>query len=159
MSTLANYFDKDGYTLRRAVEDDVPGLVSVINESYSYQDEAKGRPRTDPEHLLKRMSETEFYVLAKSETIVGCVYLEPIDDSLHFGLLTLIPEMRKTGLGKALMTAIIAYASSKSYVHLELDYISLAPWLKKYYEQYGFQETGEVARWGSIDLVRMKKSL
>ena len=159
MSTLANYFDQDGYALRRAIENDVPSLVSIINEAYSYQDEAKGSPRTNPEHLLKRMGETELYALVKSESIVGCVYLKAMDDSLHFGLLTLIPGMRKTGLGKALMTAIIAYASNKPYTHLELDYMSLAPWLKRYYEQYGFRETGEVTRWGSIDLIGMRKTL
>jgi hypothetical protein len=37
--------------------------------------------------------------------------------------------------------------------------MSLAPWLKKYYEKYGYAETGTVEAWGTIDLIRMKKAL
>jgi len=45
------------------------------------------------------------------------------------------------------------------YKSLDLDYMSLAPWLRKYYEGYGFRETGESVRWGTIDLIHMSKDL
>ena len=159
MNSLAKYFKQKDTVLREVDATDVTALVSIINDAYSYQDSAKGRPRTDPEHLRARIEETDFYVLERDNEIVGCVYLEPQEDSLHFGLLTLIPNLRKTGLGKMVMDAIEAYAKDSGYRSLELDYMSLAPWLKGYYEKYGFEETGDVTEWGSIDLIRMRKEV
>lgn len=159
MDSLAKYFKQKDTVLRKVEATDVTALVSIINDAYSYQDSVKGRPRTDPEHLRARIEETDFYVLERNNEIVGGVYLEPRENSLHFGLLTLIPSLRKTGLGKIVMDAIEAYAANSDYRSLELDYMSLAPWLKNYYERYGFKETGEVNEWGSIDLIRMRKEV
>lgn len=156
MDSLDRYFSSKAVTMRRADDADISSLVSVINEAYSYQDAAKGRPRTDFKHLQDRISKTLFYVLEKNDAIVGCVYLEPQEDSLHFGLLTLIPELRGTGVGGKVIDAICVYASKNSYKFIELDYMSLAPWLKKYYQGYGFQETGEITKWGTIDLIKMR---
>lgn len=156
---LINFFSYDDVHLRRIQDNDIDALVALINEAYSYQDEAKGAPRTNVEHLITRISETDFYVLEKDNKPVGCVYLEPHPDSLHFGLLTLAPALRSTGVGKTLIGAIIHYAKQHPYERIDLDYMSLAPWLKKYYEQYGFKEIGEIVPWGSIDLIRMRLDL
>jgi N-acetylglutamate synthase-like GNAT family acetyltransferase len=159
MNKLTDYFGQENTTLRSVKDKDIHDLVDIINEAYSYQDAVKGRPRTDSEHLSRRIKETDFYVLEKDKKILGCVYLEPQSDSLHFGLLTLTPALRKTGLGKVIMEAIEAYAKGNNYTALELDYMSLAPWLKEYYERYGFEENGEITKWGSIDLIRMQKKI
>lgn len=156
---LPDYFSSPNVKLRTAREDDVNDLVPLINDAYSYQDEAKGAPRTNIVHLAERMAETDFYVLEKENKVVGCVYLESHVTSLHFGLLTLTPELRGTGIGKALIGAIIQYGRHRSYEHIDLDYMSLAPWLKTYYEQYGFRVIGEKVPWGSIDLIRMRLNL
>lgn len=153
---LIEYFSDKRALLRRVEHTDTEALVALINQAYSYQDEAKGAPRTNVEHLISRVSETDFYVLEKDNSPVGCVYLEPHVGSLHFGLLTLAPELRGTGVGGALIRAIIQYAHKHSFEHVDLDYMSLAPWLKKYYEQYGFKDVGEKVAWGSIDLIRMR---
>jgi hypothetical protein len=39
------------------------------------------------------------------------------------------------------------------------DYMSRAPWLKSYYQKYGFKETDEKIAWGSIDLIRMRRDV
>lgn len=57
------------------------------------------------------------------------------------------------------MHAIDDFARDKGYESLDLDYMSLAPWLKKYYVGYGFRETGETKAWGTTDLIRMSKKL
>ena len=157
MDTLPSFFHYPNASLRGADENDIPFLVKLINEAYSYQDEAKGSTRTNPEHLRKRMTKTDFYVIERANEIVGCIYLEPRELSLHFGLLTLIPRLRGKGIAQAVMTAIEAHAQHHNYPTIELDYMSLAPWLRPYYEKYGFIATGEIQEWGSIDLIRMKK--
>ena len=133
--------------------------MQVMLQINSYQDGAKDEPRTSPSHLNRRMSETDFFVIEHHTNLIGCVYLEPRGDALHFGLLTLSPEYRGRGVAGQVIEAIESYAKINHYISLELDYMSLAPWLKKYYEKLGFTETGEVQSWGAIELVHMKKSL
>lgn len=79
--------------------------------------------------------------------------------TLHFGLLTVVPELRGKGVASTIMEAIDSYVSEHQFQMIALDYMSLAPWLKRYYEKYGFVETGTVNHWGKIDLLRMQKKL
>ncbi len=156
---LPNFFDYPELALRQLEPSDIPFLVPIINEAYSYQDAAKGVKRTSIGHLTKRASEVEFYTLLKNDEIVGCVYLEPHGKELHFGLLTLVPELRGKNVGSSLMQAIESFAVATEFSSIGLDYMSLAPWLKRYYEKFGFSETGKVTHWGEIDLIEMKKGL
>ena len=57
------------------------------------------------------------------------------------------------------MKAIEQLAMAEGFKEIQLDYMSDAPWLKEYYEKIGFVETGQVEKWGLIDLVQMSKSL
>jgi GNAT superfamily N-acetyltransferase len=156
---LSDTFKFDSLELSRLKDSEVDETVALINPAYSYQEEAKGEPRTNPGHLRRRAAEADFYVVKDRGRIVGCFYLEPTDTKLHFGLLTVADDYRKTGLAPAIMKAIEKFAIDKHYKSLDLDYMSLAPWLKRYYESHGFKETGEVTAWGAIDLVHMTKNL
>ncbi len=157
MTTLSNLFEFKDIALRRITTADIDDTVTMINAAYAYQDAAKGGPRTDREHLSQRISESEFYIAKRGMQVVGCVYVQRDGSSLHFGLLTVVQQFRGIGLGTALINALEAYAKRLKVNLLELDYMSLAPWLKKYYEHHGFNETGQVTPWGSIDLIRMSK--
>lgn len=109
--------------------------------------------------LSKRVSEVEFYVATLKDQIVGCVYIEPKGNKLHFGLLTVSSELRGTGLAQGIIAAIEEYATEQGFKQLDLDYMSIATWLKKYYEAYGFKLTGKIIKWGNIDLINMSKGL
>lgn len=156
---LSNYFSIENVSLRLTLDQDVDKLVETINEAYSYQDAVKGESRTNHVHLRKRISETDFYTVLHVDKIIGCVYLEPEESVLHFGLLTLAPDFRGKGIAETVMSAIDKYANDHNFTTIDLDYMSLAPWLKKYYEKYGFIETGRVTPWGRIDLIRMQKNI
>lgn len=156
---LQNFFTFNEYSLRKANASDINKLVEIINEAYSYQDEVRGEPRTNIEHLKKRILDTDFYVIENHNSIVGCVYTESPAASLHFGLLTLTPEHRGKGVAEQVMDAIEDLAQANNFNAIGLDYMSVAPWLKLYYERYGFIETGEFEDWGKIRLLHMKKKL
>jgi ribosomal protein S18 acetylase RimI-like enzyme len=156
--SLSSFLRLKDFSIRPARGEDVDSLVPIINEAYSYQDEAKGAPRTNESHLRNRMGEVNLYAIERNGEVIGCVYTEQVDDSLHFGLLTLSPKHRGKGIAAAVIEAIEAFARDGGYTSLSLDYMSLAPWLKGYYEKYGFKETGHRTRWGTIDLIRMVKS-
>lgn len=156
---LSDFFKYPHAVLERAKDTDIDILVSLINRAYSYQDAYKKQPRTNAEHLRKRAAETDLYVLKKDQNIIGCVSVSPHESALHFGLLTVDEEYRGKGYAKAMIAAIESYAKACGYRSLQLDYMSIARWLKPYYERYGFEETGTITPWGSIDIVQMQKSL
>jgi len=156
---LQSFFAFGEYSLRKASIEDVDTLVALINQAYSYQNEARGELRTNFDHLKARILGTSFFVIQYHHRIVGCVYIEPSGAALHLGLLTLVPEHRAKGVAEQVMDAIEDLALTNNFDTIELDYMSVAPWLKAYYERYGFIETGEAERWGKIQLVRMKKRL
>ena len=157
--SLANHFLFAGFTMRSAEPADILPIVAIINRAYSYQDAFKSEPRTDPEHLAGRVAETDFYVIETNQQLVGCVYLEPKERALHFGLLTVVPQHRSSGLAPAIMQAIETCAKAESFSSINFQFMSVAPWLEAYYQKYGFTRTGEVSEWGTIDLVGMSKAL
>src|SRR5665811_1256388 len=157
MADLSTYFHLRDVLLYLLVEADIDATVELINEAYSYQDEAKGRPRSNAQELRQKIESSEFYVGKQDGRVIACLYVQRLPKRLHFGLLTVSRELRGKGLGSALMEAIEDYAHALHINGIELDYMSIAPWLKPYYEKYGFAETGEVTPWGNIDLIRMAK--
>jgi N-acetylglutamate synthase-like GNAT family acetyltransferase len=156
---LADFFHSPDIILRRIKDSDIYATVSMINAAYSYQDSHKKAPRTNDRHLPQKVHDSEFYIAAHDEQIVGCIYIERRDASFHFGLLTVIDNLRGTGIGSKLINAVEAYASEQGAKKVELDYMSVAAWLKTYYERFGYAETGGITHWGTIDLIRMSKSL
>jgi N-acetylglutamate synthase-like GNAT family acetyltransferase len=159
MNNLPDMFSFDDFTMRRATSSDVEKLVDIINDAYSYQDKIMGKLRTSSEHLSRHMLETDFYVVENYGEIVACFYIDAHDKSLHFGLLTVISIFRGKGIAKDILNTIEKFAKKVGYDIIELDYMSIAPWLRKYYERYGFNLTGDEEIWGPIKLIRMKKTL
>ena len=156
---LGEYYKKPDSTLVPVQDEEIEPLVHMINGAYSYQDAYKKEPRTNPEHLRTRAATTDLYVLKNDHGIIGCVYVDAQDAALHFGLLTVDEAYRGKGYAEALMNAIEDYAKAQGFHMLQLDYMSVAKWLKTYYERYGFVETGVVVPWGTIDVIQMQKKL
>jgi predicted GNAT family N-acyltransferase len=157
---LSDYFYFPNITFEPIKEEEIDETISLINNAFDYQNKIRGKTRTNPENFRKHyFGKTDFYVMRENGKIIGCRYIEPRGDSLHLGMLALDEAHRGTGLAQAGMKAVIDYAQAAGYEKLELDYMSVAPWLKKYNEKYGFKETGETQDWDGIKLIRMEKQL
>lgn len=159
MCSLNNYFKFQNLNIRNASDADVVQMVPLINEAYSYIEEIRKKPRTNNENLLEKFKENDYYVLTSGKKIVGCFYIDIDDDYLHFGMFALLPEYRGVGLGKEILKAIERFAKSKNLKRLVIDRMSTSPWLKKYYEDQGFVETGKNEMWGEIELIGMQKDI
>ncbi len=158
--TLSDYFHFSNVTLEQIKEDEIEETIDLLNKAFAYQEKYQGKPRTNPENFRKYyFGKTDFYVMKEEGKIIGCRYIEPRGNSLHLGMLALDEAHRGTGLAQAGMKAVINYAKAAGFKKLELDYMSIAPWLKKYNEQYGFKETGETEDWDVMKLIRMEKAL
>jgi len=156
-NNLSNFFSFGDYTIRRIKGNDIYKVVDIINEAYSYQDKTIGEPRASAEYLLKVLLDTDFYVVEHDTEIIACFYIQPKNKSLNFGLLAVIPSYRGKGLVMEIIKAIESFARINKFDAIELEYTNISPWLKKYYEGYGFNETGKLKTWGPIELIGMKK--
>jgi hypothetical protein len=103
---LSDIFRFPGLTCEPIADADVDAAVALINEAYAYQDAHKGQPRTNPAHLRRQISQSEFYVVRQLGEIVGCLYVRRQEGSVHFGLLTVAQRLRGTGLAPALIKAV-----------------------------------------------------
>ncbi len=156
---LSDFFTFNDLSLSKLMVKDVDETVALLNSAFRYQELATGHKRTDRNHLLSKMRELSCFVVKNRSEIVGTVAYETNDTTLHFGLMSVSNEYRGKGLAQAIVHAVEEYAKSQSYMILELDYMSIAPWLKKYYEKYGFEETGHTVTWKEVNLIQMQKPL
>ena len=158
--TLSTIYNDSELKCVIADEEHVIGATDLINHAFKYQDEAKGDIRITSEKLRERMQKSEFYVfIDKSNKVMGTLYIDRLKDSLHFGLLALDDSLRGGVAGREIVQSIEMYAKLLHKHELELDYMGLSPWLKSYYEKYGFKETGLKEDIGWCELIRMTKSL
>lgn len=159
MYNLGHYFSFQNFIIRNVLESDIPTLVPLINEAYSYIEGVRKKPRTNHRNLVEKIKENDYYVVLNQNNVIGCFYITIHGHSLHFGMFALSPNYRGTGLGKGVLRAIERFAKSKSIKTIDIDRMSVSPWLKKYYEDQGFVETGETELWGKIELIRMQKNI
>ena len=156
---LTDFFKYKYLELLPIMDSDMLEVVELVNDAFSYQDSVKGETRTNLLNLRELVSSTDFFVIKYKSKICACVYIEANGRTLHLGILAVGTDYRGKGLAQAIMNAIEDYAKSMSFETLGLAYMSLAPWLKSYYEKYGFTETGEIQEWGAINLIWMSKSM
>lgn len=157
---IGPYFHSNEFIVRRASEDDISEIVTLINHAFEYQDEAKGAKRIDEQALRKKMGKSEFYVWRDSAGILAATCYVVLETSkAHFGLLAVSDKLRGKGLAPSIMKAIEDYARAHGKKVLELDYMSLSPWLGEYYERYGFVKTGFVEDIDWSLLIQMQKQL
>ena len=157
MPSLSDHFQRPGFKLRRLRQTDYPTIIVMVNEAFSYHDQRRGQPRTNPKHLSWLDDITEVYVVEQGAELVGCVHVELEDKQLFFGLLTVQPRLRKSGLAPAIIEAIERYAKALGADSVRLGVMDVSPWLVPYYERLGYQLTGQTENWESFDIAYMSK--
>lgn len=159
--SLPDFFADDTLWCRPYIEADTANLVVLVNKAYSYQDGVKGAQRTDQAGIRKYASKSNLFVFVdtKSGTLAGCValHLQPEDNYVYFGLLTIDTAYAGNGIGAKIIQSVDTYARYLNATGITLNYMHLAPWLKVYYESFGFKETGDIEESGKMNLVKMNK--
>jgi N-acetylglutamate synthase-like GNAT family acetyltransferase len=156
---LSEYFHFKNFEMRPLTDSDITKVVELLNTAFEYQKIATGYERTSPEHLKKRMDDMKCFLVINQDNIVATVAYEVKNKILHFGLMSVTQPFRGKGLAESIMESIEEYARSLQMETLELDYMSIAPWLKRYYEKYGFKITGHSEEWKGVELIQMQKNL
>jgi len=139
--------------ITKALRDDIPALVTLINSAYRGETSKKGW--TTEAHLLegKRTDEpemTEIFLdpkntilkFTENNTIIGSVLLVEKGHQLYLGMLTVSPELQNSGIGKKLLAEAENQAKALGLSSIIMTVISVREELIAWYKRHGYVDTG-----------------
>jgi ribosomal protein S18 acetylase RimI-like enzyme len=141
--------------IRRALESDIPGIVSLLNRSYRGEESRRGwtteadliggEVRTDTEDVTRIfLREGSLFLLCRSEEeTVGCVNLQRKGDRLYLGMFAVSPELQGRGIGASLMKAAELHSLECGCRAIFMWVVSLREELIAWYGRLGYRDTGE----------------
>ena len=128
--------------IRFAEESDLPALTELINRAFKVEAFFIVRDRLILEEALDYFRKGRFLVAEEDGTIAGVVYVELRGERSYLGLLSVNPEMQKTGLGRRLTATAEEFAREMGSHHMDLTVVNLRTELPPFYRKLGYVEDG-----------------
>lgn len=141
--------------ISKATITDVPELINLVNSAYRGESSKKGwtneshlldGTRIDEETCASYFVDPNITILKYTDAenkIIGCVHLEKQVDKLYLGMLTVLPELQNSGIGKQLLQAAEKHARQLNCQTIIMSVISIRHELIAYYERKGYVATGK----------------
>ena len=144
--------------LEHATEADYPAVIDLVNAAYrgkgaveSWNIETgiiEGTRLTDSllRQDLAAKPHAHFLVTRDpaSRSIIGTVWLEPVDDDVwYLGLFTIDPALQKQQLGRRLLSAAEEFAAARGARRIRMGVLSVRDALIAWYERRGYRRTGK----------------
>jgi GNAT superfamily N-acetyltransferase len=141
--------------LRRAVDAELPEVVSLVNTAFRGSDgwAVEGRVVEGPRITLAGLRED---IAAKPEALqmvwrneaderlLGSVWLEPLgEDVWYLGLLCVQPDAQTRQLGRTLLAAAEDEARQRGARRMRISVMNVRDTLMAWYERRGYVKTGE----------------
>lgn len=164
---MSAVFHPQNVTVRMATRDDVPAIVSLVNRAFEVELFFLNGDRTSVENVTEMMAKG-VYLLGESDgLLLGCVYFEKRGDRAYFGMLSVEPALKGSGLGRLLIETVEDHARKQGCLAMDITVVNLRTELPPYYRRFGYEISGELpppelmrARSKMpCHLVRMSKSL
>ena len=135
-------------TIRRAVTDDAPAIVSLLYESFLeyesfYTVEGFAATVISQSGVIDRMHAGPLFVAMMNSNLVGTVAIVTKDESLYIRGMAVHPSARGQRLGEQLLSYVENLAKCQGARRLLL---STTPFLERairLYESFGFERTDE----------------
>ncbi|MGA1987836.1 MAG: GNAT family N-acetyltransferase [Candidatus Sulfotelmatobacter sp.] len=142
--------------LRVADFHDAEAITSVINAAFRRAESFLiDRDRIDPDEVRRLLQAGAFLVaedvaaedvagdVAEDRGMVrGCVFVELRGDRSYLGLLSVDPQLQKSGLGSKLMTAAEDYCARAGSRFMDLRIVNVRKELPAFYHRRGYTDTG-----------------
>lgn len=132
--------------------DDWTGLLRLIHSAFSYMQD-----RIDPpsslhaltcETIEQKAKESTLLLAWNESELVGCVFIDELEEALYIGKLAIAPDHQGSGIGKALVEASKELAKQKGKSVLELETRIELVENQAFFTSQGFRKTGETAHEG-----------
>lgn len=139
-------------------DDDVPNIVALMNRAYrgsgpsaGWSTEAaylSGDRTTDDllraDLLAKPQASFLKWVEPPGNGLLGCVWLEPLDDhAWYLGSLATDPDRQNSGLGRTLLAAAERWVRTQGGTRIRMTVVNVRDALIAWYLRRGYQLTGE----------------
>src|SRR6478672_6912293 len=131
-------------------DSDIPELVKLINSAYRGESSKKGwtteadlldGQRTDEAAMAELISKADAALLKYENAdgiLQGCVFLEKQANQMYLGMLTVVPHLQNSGIGKQLLRAAEAYSQDQACAAVVMSVISVRNELISWYERHGY---------------------
>lgn len=132
-------------SIRRASRDDISAIVSLVNRAFEVELFFLNGDRTSVENVTEMMAKGE-YLLAESPDghLVGTVYFEKRGERAYFGMLSIDPALKGTGLGRLLIETVEDHARKQGCLAMDITVVNLRTELPPYYGRFGYEISGEL---------------
>ena len=128
---------------RQANAADAPEIATLVNLAYRVEDFFKIGDRTDRADVERAMEAGPFLVLTNEyERIVGCIHVEVRHDRGYFGMLSVLPESQRQGLGHRLIAEAEDHCRLAGCEWMDLEVVNLRDELPAFYRSLGYVVTG-----------------
>ena len=94
-----------------------------------------------------KLSDTVYTVALAGQRVLGCVELRCFPHALFLNYISVLPQFRKKGLGRQLLTAAIKHANLQARANMLLDVLEDNAIAKSWYERLGFRHEHAINWW------------
>lgn len=139
--------------ITKANPEDISSLNKLINSAYRGESSKKGwtteanlleGSRTTEAELVEIIANTNNTLLKFTENnkILGCVLLIEKEHQLYLGMLTVLPQIQNSGIGKKLLNQAEIHAKALGLPKIVMTVISLREELIAWYKRHGYIDSG-----------------
>jgi GNAT superfamily N-acetyltransferase len=142
----------EAIAIRLARADEAPAIVSLMHRAFAqYEGVLVPRSGAMDETLATvtaRLRDESCLLALAGETPVGCVFYEPIGETIYFGRLAVLPERRGQGLARLLVAAVEAAAAAVGVAAVTLGVRIALPENVALFTALGYREISREAHPG-----------
>lgn len=129
--------------LRQAQAGDTPLLLATLHTAFEeyrgWLDPPSGVHAETIESIQSKLKTSSAVIAFVGNEAAGCVFYEPKGTHLYLGRLSVLPQFRKSGVGRALIDYVEAQAANLGIHCVQLGVRIALPQLKAYYEKLGYR--------------------
>lgn len=134
-------------SVRRAQPADTLALTALVNRAYAVEAAFVDGQRTSVDEVARLIRSGGFLVLEHADGIAAAVLFQPPGEQhgptqAHFGMLSVLPELQRLGLGRRLVQVAEAMAEASGATSMSLRVINLREELSRWYKSLGYREVG-----------------
>ncbi len=129
--------------VRVAAENDAEALTVLVNVAFRKAESFfVNGDRVTVEFVRASLKKGTFLVTEREKKLSGCVYVEPNGERAYLGLLSVDPEIQRSGIGSKLMNAAEDFCAKARCRFVDLRLVNLRKELPGFYRRHGYVETG-----------------
>jgi GNAT superfamily N-acetyltransferase len=127
---------------RIAEPDNLEAVTGMINLAFRPGRDYIDGDRIAIDAVRDLAAKGKFIMIYATDSLAGCVYIEPRGERAYLGLLSVDPGRQGSGIGSLLMQIAEEHCRNAGCRFVDLEIINLREKLPVFYRRLGYHETG-----------------